>query len=210
MLKRTMVVMLVVVGMMGISSCRLSDAYAARTEAEAYKIRSQAEQKVKDQEVERKRIVIENAYEEARLTAIAAEVDMAWQRGIRYAGLVAIICIVAIGVSISISFKNYSTGMVMAKVKHADLMAGTILPDPITGLFPLFVSRTEHGRLTVYNANTKEVLYLDTHNPVDQEAIRGMGRMLCIYAEKFPTIPMREESVEGKFEMVKNLLEAKV
>jgi hypothetical protein len=188
------------------TSCRLSDAYAMKREAEAYSIQTQAEQKVLNQEVERRRIEAQNKYDKERLEAIAAEIDAAWKEIIRYVVLVSIICVVAIGVSIAVSFKNYSTGMVGAKVKHANLLAETItiMPDPITGLFPLFYSRTKQGRMTIYNANTEAVYYLDTHNPADQEAIRGMGRMLCVYADKFQTAKSDKEL--GKMETIKNLL----
>lgn len=193
-----------------LSGCRLSDAYAAKREAEAYSIRTQAEQRVKDQEVERKRVEAQNAYKEERRAAIVGEVDIAWRNGVRYFGLVLIVCIIAIGISIAISFKNYSTGMVEAKVTHAKLQAQTIMPDPITGLFPLFYANIGRGRISVYNPNTKEVLMLDVHHEPDQEAIRQMGKMLNTYVQKFATLPMKEDVVDGKMEMVRNLLEAKV
>jgi hypothetical protein len=197
------------------SSCSVIDAQsskmvadAEKTRVEARQIEKQAEQDELDRIQAREIEKLKAAYKAERMRATAGEVDTALQKWISFAGNVGVIVIIVVGISIAVGFKDFSAGMVAAKVKQADMQAGTLLPDPITGLFPLLVTKTERGRLTVYNANTKEVYYLDTHNNADREAIRGMGKMLCVYAQKFPGVSVKEPPA-GKPEIIRNLLESK-
>jgi hypothetical protein len=153
-----------------------------RKEAQAYQIRSEADQNALNQEQAREQaeemhqIQMQQArLEEQHREATARE----WQAGlntmIRFgfrAGTVAL-CLMLL--AFGISFAWSSVGLAKASAHVAMVKANVIHLDRATRQFPLFIQHVHGTRYALHNPNVGSVLMLDETNPADRQLIATAG-----------------------------------
>jgi hypothetical protein len=136
----------------------------------------QADQAAADAElarIEKQRLA---DYEAQRKEAAAAELDAGIQTFIRYATLAAVLVVIALAVSLSITLRDIGRGAGLAAVTAMELKAHLIPLDPITRQYPLLLQSIGKGQFSLTNPNTDSVLILDTRKDGDRLMILAMAR----------------------------------
>jgi hypothetical protein len=157
-----------------------------RREAEAYRIRSQAEQRALSDEAARQNQEQLNAIElqkqqleQQTREAIAAEWNNGLNMVLHYGFFVATaaVCFLLFtsARSVASSFATVTEGTAKALVRRAEVRANLIALDPVTRQYPAFIQYLGCGRFSVLNLNTNSVLMLDTRNEPDRQMIAAMG-----------------------------------
>lgn len=160
-----------------------------RKEADAYQTRSQADQQAANNEQQRQFNADQHSYDmqfnqiiltikQQTMNAwIFAKRLMIWSLGIW--GSLAIAATLA---SLAIGFGIASVGKGRAVAQAEAFKAQQMLPDPVTGLFPLL--RHVHGsKFAMHNPNTGSVLMLDENNPADARLIHALQITQATYLE---------------------------
>jgi hypothetical protein len=175
-------ILFLMVSMMLVSGC----APDPRKEAQAFQIRSQAEQQALSAEVARAHQQELNAVqiqqtqlEQETREATAGEWQHGWNMVLRYGFLVATaaVCFVMFrsAQSVASSFATVTEGTARALVRRAEVRANLIQLDPATRQYPAFIQYLGGGRFSVLNLNTNSVLMLDSRNEPDRQMIAAMG-----------------------------------
>ena len=175
-------VLFFIVFLMLVSGC----APDPRKEAQAFQIRSQAEQDALNSETARahqqelndiqtKQLQLEEEHREAT----AAEWRTGWNMVMRYGFIIltAAVCFVMFMASRSIasSFATMTQGLSTAIVRAAEVRANLIQLDPTTRQYPVYLQYLGEGRFSAVNLNVNSVLLLDTRNEPDRQMISAMG-----------------------------------
>jgi hypothetical protein len=157
-----------------------------RKEAQAFAIRTQAEQDALNADAQRQHAqevhdiqVQQLELEEQHREATAQE----WRNGLNrmlyygfYVATAALCFMIFMGArSMTKSFAEMTEGISAAIVRAADVKANTIRLDPVTRQFPVYLQYLGAGRFSAVNFNTNSVLMLDTRNDPDRQMIAAMG-----------------------------------
>lgn len=146
-----------------------------RKEAEAYRIREQAEQDALNQEMNRAHAEDMHQIELEQHRATAAEWHAGLNTMIRFGfwfgtfGL----CMVLVAFSVSLSWS--SVGLAQAAAHSAMVKANLIHLDQATRQFPLFIQHVHGTKFALHNPNLGSVLMLDETNPADRQLIATAG-----------------------------------
>jgi len=157
-----------------------------RKEAQAFQIRSQAQQQALNDEAARQNQEQLNAIElqkqqleQQTREATAAEWNHGLNMVLHYGSFVmtAAVCFVLFMSARSVvsSFATVTEGTAKALVRRAEVRANLIQLDPVTRQYPAFIQYLGCGRFSVLNLNTNSVLMLDTRNEPDRQMIAAMG-----------------------------------
>lgn len=157
-----------------------------RKEAQAFEIRTQAEQdalnaaQTRRQDAEIHAIAVEEAKIEAgHKAATAAE----WRNGVnRFIRVTFFFVIVELCVflfygtrTMIVSFDIASKGLAKAAARKALVSANLIYLDPKTRQFPMLLQYIGKGKYSLVNGNADDVMMLDTRNAPDRQMIATSG-----------------------------------
>ena len=157
-----------------------------RKEAEAYQIRTIAQQDAYNMEQARRQkealdaVALQNAQLEAsQKEATAKAWRDGWNMTLRFAFYVftAGVCYVLFMASRSIatSFATTTEGISTAIVRAAEVKANLIYLDEKTRQYPVFLQYLGQGKFSAVNLNANAVLMLDTRSEPDRQMIAAMG-----------------------------------
>lgn len=157
-----------------------------KREAEAFAIRTEAEQAALNQAQAREHAEQMNAIaeQEARIeadhkAAIAQEWRDGLNRSIRvmfFFGIVYACAFLFFGTrSMIVSVHTVSTGLAEAAARRAMVKANLIYLDPKTRQFPMLLQYLGKGRYALANGNTDDVMLLDTRSAPDRQMIATSG-----------------------------------
>jgi len=171
-------VLLMVVLLIVVSGC----ASEPRKDAQAFQIRSQAQQDALNSETVRAHQEELNAIEtqqrqleEQHREAIAAE----WRKGlntlIHYGFIFVTIGLCAFCLVLAYSFSRGAIGVANATARMAEVRANLIQLNANTRQFPLVVQHVHGSRYALHNPNTGSVLLLDENREADRQLIATSG-----------------------------------
>lgn len=157
-----------------------------RKEAEAFKIKSAAQQEALNQEQARAQkealdaVQLQNAQLDASQKQATAK---AWRDGwnmtlkVAFYVFAAGVCYVLFMASRSIatSFATATEGISTAIVRAAEVKANLIYLDEKTRQYPVFLQYLGQGKFSMVNPNANAVLMLDTRSEPDRQMIAAMG-----------------------------------
>lgn len=157
-----------------------------RKEAEAYQIRSKADQerlnseaarqqqqKLDEIQVQQEKISVQNR--EATIAEWRKGLNMVLHYGFYVATSVVCFILFMAARSIATSFATATEGLSMAIVRAAEVKANLIQLDPVTRQYPVYLQYLGNGRFSAVNLNVNAVLVLDTRNDPDRQMIAAMG-----------------------------------
>ena len=153
-----------------------------RKEAQAFQIRSQAEQDALNSEQNRQQAedlltvqIQQLQLEEQHREATARE----WRAGlntmIRYGFIFGTIGLCAVLLALAFSFSYGSAGTAKAIARAAEVRANLIYLDPVTREYPAFLQYLGHGKFSLTDLNKKVTLLLDTRSEPDRQMIATSG-----------------------------------
>jgi hypothetical protein len=152
-----------------------------RNEADAYAIRSQADEDAAVSKLNRS-ITGTDAEQRQMETAETAAQRMETRNLVsRYGGMALVVLVLGLTVAtVAVYAWRVAPGLAGAAVRAAETHAGLIQLDARTRQYPLVLQRIEKGRFALINPNIGQVLHLDMSQAPDRQLIASAGQVQAL------------------------------